>query len=430
MEVVKTSRKHFTTNPLKMSQPLGGALAFLGLKGAMPLFHGSQGCTAFAKTLLVKHFREAIPLQTTALTEVTTILGGTDNLHGALRSLIKNQHPQIIGVMSTGLTETKGEDLFGDVLSFHTQNPEFADTAIVPVSTPDFKGSLEDGFGGAVLAIVHDLIQTPVPKRSGQINLIAGSHLAAGDLDLIRDACSAYGLSTIILPDLGSSLDGHLGDGFSAVTVGGTSVDEILDMAGSEATLAVGASVLPAARLLKERFNIPAIPFDRLTGLEPSDRFHKTLSQISGRAIPEKFRRQRSRLLDAMLDCHFFFSGKSVAVALESDFLFALMSFFHEMGAGSLLGVAPTMTPLLNEMPAGRILIGDLMDLEREAKDADLLVSNSHGRHAAMRLGKSLLRRGIPVFDKLGNAYRVSVLYPGTMDLLFEAGNLLMEAEH
>ncbi len=37
-------------------------MAFLGLKGTMPLFHGSQGCTAFAKVVLVRHFREAIPL--------------------------------------------------------------------------------------------------------------------------------------------------------------------------------------------------------------------------------------------------------------------------------------------------------------------------------------------------------------------------------
>lgn len=69
-------RKPLSVNPLKLSAPLGAALAFLGIKGCLPLFHGSQGCTAFAKALLVRHFREAIPMSTTAMSEVDTILGG------------------------------------------------------------------------------------------------------------------------------------------------------------------------------------------------------------------------------------------------------------------------------------------------------------------------------------------------------------------
>ena len=433
MGIIEISTKPVTTNPLKMSQPLGGAMAFLGLQDAMPLFHGSQGCSAFAKTLLVKHFREAIPLQTTALSEVTTILGGTDNLHRALGSLIKNHKPRVIGVMSTGLTETKGEDLFGDVLSFRQQNPKWADTAIIPVSTPDFKGSLEDGFFQAVSAIVRNLIKTPLPKRPGQINILAGSHLTAGDLDLIRDACHSYGLSPIILPDLGSSLDGHLAKGFSTVTIGGTALEQISDMARSEATLVVGASLIPCAHVLAERFQIPVFPFKRLSGLEPSDRFHDALSQISGQKVPQKFRIQRNRLLDAMLDSHFFFSGKLVALALEADLLFALTSFFQEMGANPFLKIAPSMVPLLKELKescSGKIVIGDLMDLEKRAWDSDLLVSNSHARHAAKRLGKALLRRGIPVFDQLGHAYHTSILYSGTMELVFESGNLLMQREH
>lgn len=75
MSKVMVSEKPVAIKPLKLSQPLGAALAFLGVKGAIPLFHGSQGCTAFAKVMLVRHYREAIPLATTALSEVSTILG-------------------------------------------------------------------------------------------------------------------------------------------------------------------------------------------------------------------------------------------------------------------------------------------------------------------------------------------------------------------
>ncbi|HQT43477.1 MAG TPA: nitrogenase component 1, partial [Halothiobacillus sp.] len=61
MSKVSLSRKSCTVNPLKLSQPVGGALAFLGLADCMPLLHGSQGCTAFGLVLFVRHFRETIP---------------------------------------------------------------------------------------------------------------------------------------------------------------------------------------------------------------------------------------------------------------------------------------------------------------------------------------------------------------------------------
>ncbi len=89
MAVVLTSKKACAVNPLKMSQPIGGALAFMGLRGAMPLLHGSQGCTSFGLVLFVRHFKEAIPLQTTAMSEVATVLGGYENVEQAVLNIHK-----------------------------------------------------------------------------------------------------------------------------------------------------------------------------------------------------------------------------------------------------------------------------------------------------------------------------------------------------
>ena len=60
MANIVQSKKACSVNPLKMSQPIGAALAFMGLNNCMPVLHGSQGCTAFGLVLLVRHFREAI----------------------------------------------------------------------------------------------------------------------------------------------------------------------------------------------------------------------------------------------------------------------------------------------------------------------------------------------------------------------------------
>jgi nitrogenase molybdenum-cofactor synthesis protein NifE len=80
-------KKACAVNPLKMSQPLGAAYAFMGLDSCMPVMHGSQGCTSFGLVLLVRHFKEAIPLQTTAMNEATTIMGGYDNIEQALLNI-------------------------------------------------------------------------------------------------------------------------------------------------------------------------------------------------------------------------------------------------------------------------------------------------------------------------------------------------------
>lgn len=131
MALVTESKKACTKNPLKLSQPLGAAFAFMGLESCMPLMHGSQGCTSFALVLLVRHFKEAIPLQTRAMNEATTILGGYDNLEKALLNIRSRARPALIAICSTGLTETKGDDVRGFIRLARQKHPELADTAIV-----------------------------------------------------------------------------------------------------------------------------------------------------------------------------------------------------------------------------------------------------------------------------------------------------------
>jgi nitrogenase molybdenum-iron protein NifN len=77
------------------------------------------------------------------------------------------------------------------------------------------------------------------------------------------------------------------------------------------------------------------------------------------------------------------------------------------------------------------VLIGDLEDFERSALAAgcDLLMTHSHGRQAAQRLGKPLFRIGLPMFDRIGNAHTCHVGYRGTRNFVYEVGNLLIEQQ-
>jgi nitrogenase molybdenum-iron protein NifN len=433
MAKVVVSKKACTVNPLKMSQPIGGALAFMGVDAAMPLLHGSQGCTSFGLVLFVRHFREAIPLQTTAMSEVATVLGGFENVEQAVLTITGKTKPALIGICSTGVTETKGDDVEGYIRLIRQRHPELDDVALVYVSTPDFKDAFQDGWAKTVAKMVDQLVlPTPddSPRLANRVNLLPGCHLTPGDLDELRDILTGFGLEALVLPDLSGSLDGHVPADFSPTTNGGITTAEIATMGRSCWTIAIGEQMRDAAQALQDRTGVPFRLFDRLTGLASCDALISFLTEISGRPAPAKVRRQRSQLVDAMLDGHFFFGGKRIAIGAEPDLLWSVGSWLVEMGCTIGAAVTTTHSPMLARLPVDTVLIGDLEDLERDAHDCDLLITHSHGRQAAERLHKPLFRMGIPTFDRLGAGHLVTVGYRGTRNLVFELGNLFMSEPH
>ena len=433
MAKVVTSKKACTVNPLKMSQPIGGALAFMGVKDCMPMLHGSQGCTSFGLVLFVRHFREAIPLQTTAMSEVATVLGGLENVEQAIVNIAGRAKPKIIGICSTGVTETKGDDVEGFLKLIRAKHPELGGLALIYVSTPDFKDAFQDGWAKVVAQLVRELaapLPTGAARRSGQINVLPGCHLTPGDIDELREIIEAFGLTPVFLPDLSGSLDGHIPDDFTPTTLGGTSLDEIAGMGAAELTIAIGEQMRDAAAVLQDKAGVPYVMFERLTGLAPNDEFFALLSRISSRPVPNRYRRQRSQLVDAMLDGHFHFGGKKVAIGAEPDLLWATASWLAELGCEVSAAVTTTASPLLARVPADEVLIGDLEDLESRATDCELIITHAHGRQAAERLGVPLFRLGLPTFDRLGAAHQVSVGYRGSRDLIFDIGNLFIANGH
>ncbi len=422
-------RKAVAVNPLKQSQPLGASLAFLGIQGAIPLFHGSQGCTAYAKVLLVGHFQEAIPLATTAMSEVTTVLGGDDNVDVGIMTVIEKTNPELVGLFTTALTEVRGDDMTMILKQFHEAHPD-VNIPVVFASTPDYKGSMEDGFAAVVESMMHALPEAGEvdPK---QVTLLASSAYGPGDVEELKEIVEAFGLTPIVVPDLSTSLDGHLDDiDYYTTPTGGTTIQELKAVGRSAATLVLGHSLTKAGEILAERFGTPATTFNQLTGLDAVDQFVYTLSQLSDRPVSTRYNRQRRRVQDAMLDAHFYFGQKKVAIALEPDLLYNVAWWLHSTGAEIQAAVTSTKSSLLKELPIDKAYIGDLEDLEELAVGADLLITNSKARPLARRMGIPLYLHGFPMLDQLGNGQRCTVGYRGTLEMLFDIGNLLLEAEH
>lgn len=433
MTEILNRKKALSVSPLKTSQTVGAALAFLGVARAMPLMHGSTGCTAFAKVFFVRHFREPVPLQTTAMDQVSSIMGADGNIVEALRVLCEKHSPALVGVATTGLAETQGADIQRAVWEFRQKYPEYAGTAVVAVNTPDFSGSFESGFALAVKGMLETLVpedHSRVGLRKRQVNVLCSANLTPTDLEFVSESIQSFGLRPLLIPDLSHSLDGHLEtNAFNALTTGGVSVDDIATAGESISTLVVGKSLLAAARALEKRNGVPVIEFPHLLGLDAVDAWFATLSDLSGEPVAARWQRQRQQLQDAMLDTHFMLGQARVAIAADPDMLAGFDNLLSGMGASTVAAVVPAKGPALQELPHIPVIqVGDLEDLEQLAADsrAQLIIGNSHAVDSARRLGIPMLRAGFPQYDLVGGFQRCWFGYRATAQTLFDLANLIM----
>lgn len=438
VEIIKRN-KALSVNPLKASQPIGGSLATLGFNRAMPMLHGSQGCTAFAKVFFVRHFREPIPLQSTAMDQASSVLGADENVVEGIKVIAEKSKPDLITILTTGLSETQGADVHRNVKEFRAAYPEFDDVAVVAVNTPDFVGSVETGYALTVTEILKALVPdaqtagTVVGRRKRQVNVLVSYMLTPTDLEALQLIFEQFGLRPVFIPNLAESLDGCLtSEDFSPVTIGGTLISELATLGDALATVVIGTSLEQAAQVLEQKTGVPTYRLKHLYGLRANDALMTTLMTISGQAVPERLERQRAQLQDALLDTHFMLGQLRVAIAADSDLLAAWVDCLQETGAEVVTAVTSCNTPALSAIPLEQIKIGDLEDMEllAIAAKAQLIVGNSHAVHTAERLNVPILRAGFPLYDIIGGYSKTWIGYAGSRQTLFDLANLVINYAH
>ncbi len=434
--------RHYQGNPQKNSPALGATLAFLGINGLLALLHGSQGCSTFIRLQLSRHFREPIPLNSTAIMEDSVIFGGWEQLKQGIAKVADKYRPQIVGVMSTGLTETFGDDMPGALSSLRSERTDLQELPVVLTGTPDYIGSMQEGYQRAVLAIVDtifpllpDPVAIPPERKTGDGNegqpekpvavLFPGCHLTPADIAELKEIVTLFGLHPVVLPDLSSSLDGHLEAHPAPVVQGGTTVTDMSLLPQAAAAFSFGLSMRKVGDHFQKICSVPHYHVPSISGLTATDQFVLTLSKLTGQPIPPKLMRQRSQLLDSMVDYHDQLAGLTVAAALESDLLYSLVTTLQETGASISLALAATPAATGLFPAAIPVRTGDLEELEECAGPARLIIANSNGRQAAAALKLPHLRAGLPVFDQAGYPQKVWVGYQGTQQFLFDTLNTL-----
>ncbi|MBV6342151.1 nitrogenase iron-molybdenum cofactor biosynthesis protein NifN, partial [Candidatus Magnetobacterium casense] len=402
------AKNNVVINPLKHSMSIGAAMAMQGIDRAVPLIHGAQGCTFLAKVLLTKHFREPIALASTKLFAEDVIMGSDDNLVKAAGELAQRQQPDVIGILSSGLTEIKGDDHKATIKALQMKH---SGSLFVYVSTPDFQGGLEDGYRAAIEAVVDSLSLEGCSSGTAgklQVNVIAGHFLTPADFTELRDMIESFGLHPIFLPDL-SALDGSR-QGVSPLALGGVTLDELRAMAGSVHTLVIGQGLQGCAELLRDRCGVDYTVIKGVSALADVDHLVETLGALSGREAAKSLQRQRRVVVDGMRDAQFYFAGKRVCVALEVGHAVSVSRLLGEMGADMPLCVIPSNSSGAKDIEAERIMVGDLFSVSGQF---DLLISNSHAGYTADELGTGLYQLGFPLFNFLGVNSRLTCGYRG-----------------
>ncbi|KAF5061388.1 Nitrogenase molybdenum-iron protein beta chain [anaerobic digester metagenome] len=436
-------KKFAVVNPCTMCQPMGAVQALLGIEGAMPLIHGSQGCSTYMRFQLCRHFREPINVSSTSLSEGTVVYGGEKNLIKALETIKIQYNPALIGVTSSCLTETIGDDVEGIIKKFResylkNQGEEFP--PIVSISTPSYSGSHVEGYDKTIVSLLRNLTLPPESEeKHNVINIIPGN-LSPADVEEVKEIIKLMELNSIILTDTSESLNAPLTGSVEFLPSRGTTLDEIRRAANSKITLTLSKHADSGGKLLNKRFGVPHTILSLPVGLKNTDRFIETLSSLKYvETIPSILERDRGRLLDGMVDSQTYTHGRKVAIYGDPDLVSGLVSFVVEMGMEPSIIATGTksnqfqedISKITSKTSHDPVVVngGDLYDLHQQVKKtgADLLMGNSYGGRIAVAENIPLFRVGFPIFDRVG-AQRICILgYKGGLSLLDQLTNTIIQ---
>ncbi len=427
-------------NPCKMCMPMGACLAFKGMEKSIVVMHGSQGCSTYVRRHMAQHYNEPVDIASSSLNEKATVYGGEANLKRGLKNVIKMYKPKTIGVVTTCLAETIGEDIDRILKDFMIEEKLSAeDIDIISVPTPGYGGTQFEGYYLAVKRMVEKITVSSEPTN--KINIIAGM-MSPGDIREIKLILERFGIEAVILPDVSETLDApYKGLEFEKLPDGGTTSSEIKTMSGSLATIEFGVHSREehsAGEYLKKEFGVPLYRMPIPIGLKNSDTFIKTLSKISGKKIPEYYIKARGRMLDAMIDSHKY-NGEGVAAVFgEPELVTSISSLCLENGiVPKVISTGTNIKKIREFLSEDLDKFGDeiavLEDTDFETireyvkeKGVNILIGHSDGKYIEEKEGIPLIRVGFPVHDRVGAQRQVTIGYDGSMNLLDILTNSLL----
>jgi nitrogenase molybdenum-iron protein alpha/beta subunit/MoaA/NifB/PqqE/SkfB family radical SAM enzyme len=432
---------NLNVNPCKMCMPMGAVSALAGIKNCMSILHGSQGCATYIRRHMATHYNEPVDIASSSLTEHGTVFGGRENLVKGIENLIRLYRPDVIGVATTCLAETIGEDVPAIVREFYDTHPG-TNVKIVTIPSAGYGGTQYEGFNMALWSLVTQTDMDPTPNDL--INIITPM-LSPADCRQLKQLLDGMGLRYMLLPDLSDNLDGVHAEKYERLKPGGTALTDISKMAGARHTVELmlfNDTAFSPAKYLWDTYGVPYTKLALPIGIRDTDALLDTLAALGG-ARPHTLVKERGRYIDAMVDSHKYCAEGRAAVYGEPDFVYSMARLCCENGTVPIVcatgSVCPALQPALAqevEKAAGRYFAGepvilddcdfDLLERHAREKGVNLMLGSSDGRRTARRLNVPLVRCAFPVHDRVGGQRIKTLLYEGSLNILDQAANALL----
>ena len=432
-------RKALTVNPAKTCQPIGAMYAALGIHGCLPHSHGSQGCYAYHRSTLTRHYKEPVMAATSAFTEGASVFGGQANLLQAIDNIFTVYEPQVIAVHTTCLSETIGDDIPQIFNKAKADGKIPEGKYVLHANTPSYVGSHVTGYANMTKAMV-DYFAEQDEKRSKAVNLIPG-FVEPSDMTEIKRMAAMMGIQSILFPDTSNVLNGPLTGKYKMYPEGGVTIEQLKAAGASCGTIGLGEICAgPAARALDAKCKVPCEVLNLPIGLHDTDIFIDTLRCMAGGNVPEEVNLERGQLVDAISDWHQYFYGKRVALVGDPDQLLSLSRFLVALDmrpvyivTGSPAGkkFEAALREAVAEVPEEvKIKVpGDMYLLHQWIKNesVDLIMGNTYCKYIARDDDIPYVRCGFPILDRMGHSYFSFMGYRGALRLMEKILDVLLD---
>ncbi|MER9227807.1 nitrogenase molybdenum-iron protein subunit beta [Mesorhizobium sp. M0664] len=409
------AREALVVNPAKACQPLGAVFAAAGFERTMPFVHGSQGCVAYYRSHLSRHFKEPASAVSSSMTEDAAVFGGLKNMVDGLANTYQLYDPKMIAVSTTCMAEVIGDDLHSFIENAKDQGSVPRDFHVPFAHTPAFVGSHVDGYDVTVKGILeHFWKGEERTEAEGTINVIPGfDGFCVGNNRELKRLLDLIGVSYTFIQDASDQFDTP-SDGEYRMYDGGTKIEDVREALNAEATLSLQHYNTRKTLEYCEGVGQATASFHYPLGVKATDDFLMEVSAISGKQIPEAIRLERGRLVDAMADSQSWLHGKKYAIYGDPDFVYAMARFIMETGGEPTHCLATNGTSaweaelkeLLASSPFGedaQVWAGKDLWAMRSllfTEPVDLLIGNSYGKYLERDTGTPLIRLTFPIFDR------------------------------
>jgi nitrogenase molybdenum-iron protein beta chain len=433
-------RSALTINPAKTCQPVGAMYAALGIHKCLPHSHGSQGCCAYHRSALTRHYAEPIMASTSSFTEGASVFGGQSNMLESINNIFALYDPDIIAVNTTCLSEVIGDDLTQIINRAVTDNKIPPGKTVLYASTPSFKGSHVTGYANMLSAIVQNFAKN-TGKKNNAVTLLP-SFIEPSDMTEIKHIAEELGVEHIMYPDTSGVVNAPMDGAFHMYPKGGTTRERIAASGDSRYALALGRiGAFGAAQLLDSKCKVKTDIIDLPIGITATDIFVDTLRKAAGVTVPESLKTERGQLVDVLCDKAQYLYGKKVSLMGDPDILLGLAQFCADAGMRILHILTGTPAGAkwerrIKEVAGPDAVVksgaqADLFYLHQLMQNhkPDLLFGNTYCKYIARDMDIPLIRCAFPIYDRIGHSYVPLAGYRGGLHLLIKILDRIMDRQ-